>query len=268
MSSKLSPLNIIAGSFVLFARHWGTLLGFLGLPIGAFIAFSTFYVKENNSLSNSMILVIMQLLLTVLISYFIFNLILLKKKPRSMINILIIDVKKLTLFKIYISIYIRIFAVFFVLYLFSSFFYTAPTFDENGKIDKAQIEMFHDLVRYLFLPCSYILARYCLALPANAIGIKMILSEAWAASRPNHIQLYIILGIFPWLLDAVLFKINDIDTSIANLILYQSLYFSFTVIKAITIALCFEKICPPALFTKTTPTTTSKQNNDNDQLND
>lgn len=257
MSEKLSPLNIIWGSFILFRRYCRTFAYSLGLPLIVIIVLSAIFVQpQNPSFALVLFLFIFKLLFIILTAHVVFRLILLKEKTHSFISVLILNKSKIELIKTYFFIYARIFLLFFLLNFVVVLIYPDFIPNEDAPIDHNQLEKVNDLARYLFLPCGYLLARYVLALPASALAIKMSLSQSFAMTKSHHIPLFIIVGVFPWLLYSVLYKLHSPDLSTVSIILLQFLQVIFNIIQAICIALCFEKIVPSALLEKTTPPNT------------
>ena len=101
----------------------------------------------------------------------------------------------------------------------------------NIPSDKSFLKQHFDAVETVAeIPATYVLARFCLLLPATALDNKQSLPWAYRVSGGNGIRIAIVVGILPWLLDWLVSESATDGTSILlNLVYYLATLISMVI---------------------------------------
>jgi len=90
------------------------------------------------------------------------------------------------------------------------------------------------------IPATYILARLCLVFPATAIDMKYGLSWSWAQTRGNGWRIFVIIGLYPWLISTVIWLVSRDEPTLIEQVFTALLYYVGLALEVFALSLTYK----------------------------
>lgn len=94
----------------------------------------------------------------------------------------------------------------------------------------------------LSAPVMYVLARFCLVLPATAIDRKSGLQWSWHTTRGNGWRIAIVIGLYPWLIGSAIWLLSRDEPTMVEWALTALLYYVGLAVQVFALSLTYREV--------------------------